>query len=107
MKMDASAEMSENDNIPSLKSKLLKSKLLKSEKVSQSNFIYDNDIDDNVDDDYNDFYCPRLRGGFKKMIKGYKYLNKNTMKYTYLMILLGLGYQFFSNRALSNQVNEL
>ena len=44
---------------------------------------------------------------FKNMIKGYKSLNKETMKCTYLIMLLGLGYEFFSNRALSNRVNEL
>ena len=42
-----------------------------------------------------------------KLGKKYMSLNKTTMKCTYLIMLLGWGYEFFSNRALSNQVNEL
>ncbi len=49
----------------------------------------------------------KSRRGFGNMIKGYEGLNKKTSEYTYLIMLLGLGYEFFSNRILSNRVNEL
>lgn len=49
----------------------------------------------------------KSKRGFENMIKGYKRLNKKTLEYTYLIMLLGLGYEFFSNRVLSNRVNEL
>lgn len=76
-------------------------------KMELNNFNDDNNDNDIEQDNDKGNLLMKLGNGFEKMNEGYKSLNEKTSRYTYLIMLLGLGYEFFSNRALSNRVNEL